>query len=316
MEFRTELDPVAEPHGGIDYHSKIVLLGSCFAENIGDKLAYFKFQFLQNPFGVLFHPKALENCILNAINKKVYDASDLIKSQGLWCSYDAHSRLNDPDQEKVLQHLNRAVNELHEGLKTASHLVISLGTAWAYRHTSLDRLVANCHKVPQREFLKELSSVDSISESLDGIIQLVKSINQEVRIVFTVSPVRHLKDGFTENNRSKSHLLAAVHQLVEPRHKVHYFPSYEYLLDDLRDYRFYKEDMIHPNAIAVDYIWNKFVSTWLSPSVSEVMKTVDQIQKGSAHKPFHADSKEHMRFLEVLDEKKQSLMQQYPHMRF
>lgn len=316
MDFRTELVPKPEPHGSINYHSKVVLLGSCFAEHIGDKLDYHKFQMVQNPFGALFHPLALETSIINAINEKEYEIDDLIESQGLWCSFDAHSRLNSPDEDQVLNNLKLAVNRLHNGLKDATHLIISLGSAWAYRHISSDRLVSNCHKIPQKQFLKELSSVESISESLAGIIQLVKSLNSNIRIVFTISPVRHLKDGFIENNRSKSHLLAAVHDVVDALDKIHYFPSYEYMLDDLRDYRFYKEDLVHPSASAVEYIWQKFVETWFDKDVHDTMKTVDQIQKGIAHKPFHESSKEHVEFLDKLEGKKAVLLEQFPHMQF
>ena len=316
MNFRTELHAKQEPHGLIDYHSKIVLLGSCFAENIGKKLDYFQFQYLENPFGVLFHPSALEKVVVESINDKNYQTEDLIQNQGIWNSFDAHSRLSSPDQDITMSNLNEAIAKLKDALVNASHLVISLGSAWVYRHMASNRLVANCHKIPQKEFIKELSDVSSVTESLEGIIQLVKSVNKDLRIIFTVSPVRHLRDGFVENNQSKAHLLAAVHQVVDPRHKVHYFPSYEYMMDDLRDYRYYAEDMVHPNELAISYIWDKFVDTWLDSTTEPTMNEVEGIQKGIEHKPFHSDSDEHQAFLNKLNLKKERLIQEFPHMHF
>ncbi|GAG96622.1 unnamed protein product, partial [marine sediment metagenome] len=188
--------------------------------------------------------------------------------------------------------------------------IITLGTAWVYRFIETNELVGNCHKVPQKKFLKELLSIDEIVVSLENIISLIKDFNPKTTILFTVSPVRHLKDGFIENSQSKAHLLAAIHQVIENTTsgaRIHYFPSYEIMLDDLRDYRFYKRDMIHPNLTAIDYIWEKFQQAWLDDKTTSIMKEVDTIQKGLAHIPFNPKSEQHQQFLKNLQHKIQVL---------
>jgi hypothetical protein len=176
--------------------------------------------------------------------------------------------------------------------------------------------VANCHKVPQKKFLKELLSVEAISESLEAIVSLIKSINPQVSVIFTVSPVRHIKDGFVENTQSKSHLISAIHQVVEPRQQLYYFPSYEIMLDELRDYRFYKEDMLHPNTLAIQYIWERFQQVWISEEANQTMQDVDQIQKGLKHRPFNMESDAHQSFLQNLKTKQADLQSQFHHIQF
>ena len=184
-----------------------------------------------------------------------------------------------------------------------------------YRYIETDTIVANCHKIPQKKFLKELLSVSEISESLARSISLIKSVNSDAAVIFTVSPVRHLKDGFIENTQSKSHLIAAIHTLVNEQ-DVSYFPSYEIMMDELRDYRFYAEDMIHPNKTAINYIWRKFIDTWFSEETKSIMKEIDEIQKGLLHRPFHEDSKLHQQFLLKLEQKKSSLQERLPFINF
>ena len=179
-----------------------------------------------------------------------------------------------------------------------------------------DAFVANCHKIPQKQFLKELLSVETISESIEAIITLIRKMNPKVSILFTVSPVRHLKDGFIENTQSKSHVISAIHQVVEPRKQLYYFPSYEIMMDELRDYRFYKDDMIHPNGLAINYIWNKFQEVWISESSKEIMQKIDEIQKGIHHKPFNSNSESHKQFLQRLEEKKSLIIKDFPFIKF
>ena len=185
-----------------------------------------------------------------------------------------------------------------------------------YRFIETDSIVANCHKVPQKKFLKEILSIDEIAESLDAIITLIKSVNPTINILFTVSPVRHLKDGFVENQQSKAHLITAIHQLVEPRNNTHYFPSYEIMMDELRNYRFYAEDMIHPNKIAINYIWEKFTNSWFSEDSKTTMKEVSTIQNGINHKPFNPNSEQHQQFLEELKNKIVSLQVKHSFINF
>ena len=315
MKLQTKIPLKRKTQNLIDYQSNILLLGSCFSENIGDKLSYFKFQSIQNPFGILFHPKAIENLITNTSNKKVYSSDDLIYQNEIWHSFDAHSSLSSASENELLNKLNVAISLTNKKIKEASHIVITLGTSWVYRYIETDTIVANCHKIPQKKFLKELLSVSEISESLARSISLIKSVNSDAALIFTVSPVRHLKDGFIENTQSKSHLIAAIHTLVNEQ-DVSYFPSYEIMMDELRDYRFYAEDMIHPNKTAINYIWRKFIDTWFSEETKSIMKEIDEIQKGLLHRPFHEDSKLHQQFLLKLEQKKSSLQERLPFINF
>jgi len=315
MKLQTKIPLKRKTQNLIDYQSNILLLGSCFSENIGDKLSYFKFQSIQNPFGILFHPKAIENLITNTSNKKVYSSDDLIYQNEIWHSFDAHSSLSSASENELLNKLNVAISLTNKKIKEASHIIITLGTSWVYKYIETDTIVANCHKIPQKKFLKELLSVSEISESLARSISLIKSINSDAAVIFTISPVRHLKDGFIENTQSKSHLIAAIHTLVN-KQDVSYFPSYEIMMDELRDYRFYAEDMIHPNKTAINYIWRKFIDTWFSEETKSIMKEIDEIQKGLLHRPFHEDSKLHQQFLLKLEQKKSSLQERLPFINF
>nr|WP_321231579.1 GSCFA domain-containing protein [uncultured Psychroserpens sp.] len=316
MNLQTNIPFQSQQFNQIDYNSKVLLLGSCFSENIGEKFEYFKFQQLQNPFGILFHPLAVERLITNAINEKVYAKTDVFFHNEQWHCYDAHSRLSNASKDQLLLDLNHNINVTHRFLKEASHIVITLGTAWAYRYIETDTHVANCHKIPQKKFLKELLSVVQIAESLEAIMSLIKSINPDVSFIFTVSPVRHIKDGFIENTQSKSHLISAIHQVVEPRNHKYYFPSFEIMMDELRDYRFYNEDMLHPNITAVNYIWERFYEVWISEASQSTMKDVDTIQKGLAHRPFNVKSDAHQAFLQQLKTKETLVKSRFPHIVF
>jgi lysophospholipase L1-like esterase len=287
---------------------------------MGTQLEYFQFQSPeasgQNPLGILFHPKAIETLITHAINEKEYTEADVFLLNERYHSFDAHSKLSDASPEELLNKLNQAVEQTNQQINHSTHIIITLGTAWVYRFIETDQIVANCHKVPQKKFLKELLSVEAIAESLDAMVTLIREINPKANFIFTVSPVRHLKDGFVENQRSKAHLIAAIHQLVEPRNRVFYFPSYEIMMDELRDYRFYAEDMIHPNTTAIQYIWERFVESWISESALPIMKQVDSIQKRKLHKPFNPDSEKHQQFLERLSEDIEALKKTLPNAAF
>ncbi len=306
MNLQTIVPLKKEITNSIDYNSKILLLGSCFSENIGDKLNYFKFQTNQNPFGILFHPKAIENLVTNAINEKKYLPEDLILQNEHWHCFDAHSSLSSPNKNKLLANLNSAITASNKKLKKATHIIITLGTSWVYRFIETDAIVANCHKIPQKKFVKELLSVDEITKSLKTTIAHLKSVNKNIHILFTVSPVRHLKDGFTKNMQSKSHLITAIHSVLNTKN-CSYFPSYEIMMDELRDYRFYGEDMIHPNKTAINYIWQRFVETHISENSKLTMEKVESIQKGISHKPFNENSEQHQKFLNNLEIKKEKL---------
>lgn len=318
MKLQTNI-PLKPSKNQIDYQSQLLILGSCFAENIGEKLDYFKFQTLQNPFGILFHPIAIENLISKAVKRETYSEEDIFFLNERWHCFDVHSDLSNPSKENLLEKLNKRLEEVRQQITISTHISITLGTAWTYRYAKTDDIVANCHKVSQKEFSKELLSVDVIQNSLENIIALVKSINKNAQFIFTVSPVRHLKDGFTENQRSKAHLITAIHGIMSPRVQsrgLSYFPSYEIVMDELRDYRFYEIDMVHPNQLAVNYIWERFSEVWIASKVYPTMEKVDAIQKGLRHRPFNPDSEEHQRFLKSLEEKITYLKEEYPFMIF
>ncbi|WP_088323953.1 GSCFA domain-containing protein [Polaribacter tangerinus] len=315
MNLQTKISLKKETKNLIDYNAKIILLGSCFSNNIGTKLAYYKFQVTQNPFGILFHPKAIENLLDRAINKNQYTENDLVFSNGSWHCLDAHSSISSTNKKEVLKNLNTALEHTKLKVENASHIIITLGTAWVYRYIENDKIVANCHKIPQHKFSKELLSINEISESLLAILNSIRSINSKVKVLFTVSPVRHLKDGFIENTRSKAHLISATHYIIDSK-KSFYFPSYEIMMDELRDYRFYNEDMIHPSETAINYIWLKFIATWFSERSIKTMDEVLKVQKAMAHKPFFEDSEEHQLFLKKIAQKKDALKLKHPFISF
>ncbi len=314
MKLQTQV-PLKHGNNKVDYTSQLLLLGSCFVENIGEKLAYYKFQSVQNPFGILFHPKAIETLVANAIEKKKYTEEAVFFLNERWHCFDAHSNLSDVSKEKLLQKLNSELESTLEQITKATHIVITLGTAWVYEYIKKETIVANCHKVPQKAFVKKLLSVDEVVESLENSIAKIQAINPNVQFVCTVSPVRHLKDGFVENQQSKAHLITAIHQLKE-KSMLSYFPSYEIMMDELRDYRFYANDMVHPNQLAVDYIWEKFSKVWVSEEAITILDKVAAVQRGLKHKAFNPLSKEHQQFLSSLEKKIVYLQNQYPFMKF
>lgn len=305
MHFRTSIKIKKNKANLIDYKSTVFMIGSCFTQNIGDKFNYYKYKNFINPFGVLFHPTAIENVIRYSLEDKVYTEKELFFHNEQWHCFDVHSDFSQTEQSKVLGFLNKSLLETKNHLQHTSHIIITLGTAWVYKNIETIKTVANCHKVPQNKFTKKLLSVEDILSSLNTVINKIRKVNSNAEIIFTVSPVRHLKDGFVENQQSKAHLITAIHQSLDI--KTHYFPAYEIMADDLRDYRFYKTDMIHPNEVAISYIWKTFVNTWINFSEKETMEMVEQVRKGLAHKPFNKQSKQHQVFLAELKKKKQYL---------
>lgn len=314
MKLQTNIKLKKQEHNLIDYNSKLLLLGSCFSENIGSELEYFKFQSVSNPFGILFHPKAIETVVLKALQQKQYTDRDVFFHNEQWHSFDAHSVLSNTSKESLLKNLNAQLLLLEKSILESTHIIITLGTAWVYNLIEENRIVANCHKVPQKAFKKTLLSIESIEKSLQNCLVNIKKLNKHATVVFTVSPVRHIKDGFVENMQSKSHLISAIHQTLNK--DVLYFPSYEIMMDELRDYRFYKSDMLHPNDTAIKYIWHKFQDVWMSAETQKIIDEINTVQKGLQHKPFNSESQAHQKFLNKLDFKKEQLKNRYPHINF
>ena len=285
----------------INYSSKVLLLGSCFAQNMGAKLEYYKFQQCTNPFGILFHPVAIEKLITRAVNQTWFTSKDVFLQNEQWHCFLAHSKLSNTSEEDLISALNSALEKLRFSLLEASHVVFTFGTAWVYKHLEKDTIVANCHKVPQKEFVKQLLSPDDVSDVLLGIETKLRTINPTCSIINTVSPVRHIKDGLIANSRSKAHLIAGVQEIVSPEKLNYYFPSYEIMMDELRDYRYYKEDLIHPNQTAIAIIWNAFTGSWICPETAALQKKIATIQSGMLHTPFNENSKAHIHFKKDLE---------------
>lgn len=299
--FRTQI-PIEKYNFSIDYESKIFSIGSCFAENISKKLNYFKLKNKANPFGVLFHSLAIEKVLEKAVKNISFTEDDVFFKNELWHCFDVHSEFSSTDKTQFLEKLNQALSETRIALEKSTHIIVTLGTSWVYRYNQTNEIVANCHKVPQKEFTKELLSSEQITKSLERIISLF----QDKKIIFTISPVRHIKDGFFENNVSKSNLFVSVNN-VQNNSNVNYFPSYEIVMDELRDYRFFSEDMLHPNQIAIDYIWERFSVNYLSEDALEISKEIDSIQKALSHKPFNPNTEAHKKFVEATQKRMERL---------
>lgn len=313
MNFRTQV-PISIATKPIDYNSKIVSLGSCFAENIGDKFEYYKFQNEVNPFGIIFNSVSIEKIVCKVVTATSFTEADIFFYNERWHSFDVHSDLSNESKEVLLASLNSILKLTKQRLIEASHIIITYGTSWVYRNTESNEIVANCHKVPQKEFKKELLSVEAIKESIKQTIQLIHSLNPDSNIIFTISPVRHIKDGFVENQWSKANLISSIHQVLSQSET--YFPSYEIMMDELRDYRFYAEDMLHPNQVAIDYIWKRFKETTISKTAFPVMVEVESIQKSLSHKPFNPKAESHFKFELKLKEKMTKLVSKYPFIKF
>ena len=316
MNFRTEI-PILKSDFPIDYHSKILLLGSCFSENIGKKFQYYKFQATINPFGIIFNAVSLEKLIRRAVENRMFTENDIFFHNDLWHCFEVHSELSNPDKDAFLESLNDLIRLTNQQLNDSTHIIITLGTSWVYRNIESNEIVANCHKVPQKQFTKELLSINQTEESLQSIISLIHSVNPNCNFIFTVSPVRHIKDGFVENTLSKAHLVAAIHKTITNNPSlITYFPAYEIMMDELRDYRFYAEDMLHPNQTAIDYIWIQFFENYISESEFGLMNEICSIQKGLKHRPFNPNTESHQKFLNQLDLKIQTIQNQYPFIKF
>jgi len=319
MQFRTQI-PLSKSSNPIDYNSKVLSFGSCFAENMADKFDYFKFQNETNPFGIIFNPVSIEKVIERAVTENWFTEKDVFFHNERWHSFEVHSDLSNSDRQELLETLNKAISETNKQLKEATHIIITYGTSWIYRNLESDEIVANCHKVPQKQFSKELLPVDVIQKSTQNTIDLIQAINLNVNFIFTISPVRHIKDGFAENQLSKSHLFTAVHEVLKTHNsklKTHnYFPSYEIMMDELRDYRFYTEDMLHPNQVAIDYIWHKFSENNMTEESISLMQEVDEIQKSLRHRSFNPESEQHKKFLTKLQQKIKALGEKWPNITF
>ena len=315
MNFTTKIHLEKYNHP-IDYNSSIMLLGSCFAENMGEKFEYFKFRNVVNPFGIIFNAVSIEKLIHRVVNKIVFTEKDIFFHNDLWHCFEVHSQLSNPNKEEFLSNLNAILELMNQQITSLTHCIITLGTSWVYRNNDSNEIVANCHKVPQKEFTKELVSIEENVKCIQNIISLVHSLNPDCNFIFTVSPVRHIKDGFVENNVSKAHLISAIHTINHQPSTINYFPSYEIMMDELRDYRFYAEDMLHPSQTAIDYIWIKFFENYINQKEFGTMNQVCEIQRSLKHRPFNPNSESHQKFLKNLNQKIFELKKNLPNIDF
>ena len=290
MKFRTEisLTPLAE---GLDHSAKIFALGSCFAENISERLAKAKFSITTNPFGVLFNPFSIANALERLDNTRAFAVCDIREGRENFFSFDAHSSLDGKTQTEAFGNLNKAVAQGSKALRESEWVILTFGTAWVYEKEG--KVVANCHKQPAAEFSRRRLSVAEIVERYDNLFE---GVLRDKKVILTVSPVRHIGDGLQENSVSKATLRLAVEELVAKYENAHYFPSYEILIDDLRDYRYYADDLAHPSKMAVDYVWERFCDAVLAPKAQEQLPKIEQIVAASEHRPFNPMSDAHKEF--------------------
>ncbi len=318
MDFHAEFFP-APFDKKIRHSHKILLAGSCFTEQIGHKLAQHKFETLQNPNGILFNPVSIAEAVLSYVQDKEYTENDLFYFNELWSSWHHHSRFSGIDKLEALKNINHSQHVAHAFLKKADWLMVTLGSAFVYETAQQEgdniRVVANCHKVPTDKFNRRLLSVPEIEKVLSSMIEAVQAFNPAVKFIFTISPVRHLREGFIENNRSKAALMQAVHMLAN-NESVFYFPAYELVIDDLRDYRFYAEDMVHPNYAATNYVWEKFVLTCIEETDQKLMKEIAVIIAAKNHKAFNPTSEQHKKFMQTSLDKLMNLKEKYSYIDF
>ncbi|HNM32822.1 MAG TPA: GSCFA domain-containing protein [Chitinophagales bacterium] len=307
MEFRT---PIAIPKSDflLTHKSPILLLGSCFTENIGNYLRQFQFKAAVNPFGVIYNPISIFNSIKIISENKLYDSNKLNVHNALYFSYDFHGSFSSVDKEETLLMINNSIRNAHTHLHTSEVIVFTLGSAYVYEHKEMGRVVANCHKLPGHVFNKRLLTIEEIVKAYSSITNLFSG----KQVIFTVSPVRHWRDGAMENQRSKSILIEAVHQLISLNSNTHYFPAYEIMMDELRDYRFYEEDMLHPNKVAVKYIWKRFGATYFEENTVHINQRIDKINNLLQHRIKHPNTKEQRDFLAFTAKSIETFKRDYP----
>lgn len=274
-----------------------MMLGSCFAENIGNILSDNKFDINLNPFGIVYNPQSLQLSLEILLREEKINQEDLFINEGLYHNFHFHGRFSDIDCEQALNKMNNSVSEAAQVLKNADFLILTLGTSYIYKLKSTQSIVSNCHKLPGNLFSRNILSVEQITKSWSELLKMLHGLNPKMKVIFTVSPIRHLRDGAHQNQLSKSVLLLAVEELCIRFSFCSYFPSYEIVLDELRDYRFYADDMVHPNQTAINYLWERFSETYFNEETIRINNEWVKIQSALRHRPINSDSKEHKHFL-------------------
>lgn len=312
MKFRTEVT-IEKGDFEINHQSKILFLGSCFAENIGNMLEKSRFRTDINPFGILYNPLSVKKSIEYLLSNKQFTMNDLVRNEGIWHSFAHHGRFSGENAEEVLTAINNRIQFSTQFLLDSYYLFITLGSAWVYFLKSTGDVVSNCHKFQNSIFDRTLISVETIVNELFEVLTLLLQHNPKLKIIFTVSPVRHWKDGANGNQLSKASLLLAISALQKKMPQISYFPAYELVIDDLRDYRFYADDLLHPNTQAVEYIYEKFAACYFSKQTNELNEEILSIERGKAHKPFNPNTENHQLFLQKLNTKIENLERKLIH---
>ena len=318
MQFQLPIQ-IKSPEAGISYRDKIMLTGSCFTEHIGNSLDELKFSTLQNPNGILFDPRSVCNSLLSYVENKQYKKEDLFLLNEVWSSWEHHSRFSNINAEECLKNINDSQQAAHIFLKEADWLIITLGTSFSYRlideatsgGLQNNNGVANCHRAPSQWFNKHLLTIGEIISLLDATYHRLKQFNQKLKIIFTISPVRHIRDGVIENNRSKARLIEAVHQIINKFPGLYYFPAYELVIDVLRDYRFYDIDMVHPNYSATEFVMEKFKEGFIDEQSQKLMEEIKKISIARKHKAFQPQTSAHKTFLKTHLEKTRELQSKF-----
>ena len=297
MEFKTTIK-IEKPSFQFSHAESILLMGSCFAENIGQELNKRFFSVDINPFGTLYNPSSIAKSLWILIEEKLFDERELFEHEGLFHSFMHHSRFSSVSAKESLSAINSRLTVSSQQIKTTERLILTFGTAWVYRLGSTKEVVANCHKLPEKIFTRSRLSVDEITDEWRDLLISLWKINPKLKVLFTVSPIRHWKDGANGNQLSKATLLLAIDKLCKSfPEQTEYFPSYEIMIDELRDYRFYASDMLHPSHVAIEYIWERFSESFIRKETINILKDLSEVQKAVDHRPFNPNSGQYKKFL-------------------
>ena len=314
MEFRTTVK-TGENRSWLHHSDNVVLLGSCFSESIGSRMQGAFIHATINPFGTLYNPMSIARGVDRLIANEPIAGKDLFMQGGVWNSYDFHSRHSLPDKQVTIDHMSKCIEEGHKALKEAQLLTVTLGTSLIYRLKATGEVVANCHKVPQHEFDRKMASVSDMAQVLDTMLAKLHEFNPELHIIMTVSPIRHIADGLDTNSLSKAALRIAIHEAIsQHRDYCDYFPAYEIMLDDLRDYRFYGSDMVHPSDVAVEYIWQVFQGAYLDDRSALAVARCERVHKRIQHRPMSANRETVQRFNNDTASVVRNLIKEYPYL--